>query len=109
MHLDVLQDCKIVSTNELEKMFQPLGSIAGSIYRVSCTKSIYVHLQPFQQTLSCCVFCFVFLVGGCSVAIGLLAPTPNGWPTVLGTCGIGNFNKVAQDTWCSCNNAWKCT
>jgi hypothetical protein len=47
MHLDVLQDCKIVSTNELEKLFQPLGSIAGSIYRVSCTKSIYVHLHKF--------------------------------------------------------------
>ena len=62
MHLDVLQDCKIVSTNELEKMFQPFGSIAGSIYRVSCTKSIYVHLQLFQKTLSCCDF---FFVSGC--------------------------------------------
>jgi hypothetical protein len=26
------------------QMFQPLRSIAGSIYRVSCTRSIYVHL-----------------------------------------------------------------
>ena len=43
MHLDILQDCKIVSTNELEKMFQPLRSVAGNIYRVSCTKCIYVH------------------------------------------------------------------
>ena len=67
MYLDVLQDCKIVSTNELEKMFQLLGSISGSIYRVSCTKSIYVHLQPFQKTLSCCNY--FFWVSGCSIAI----------------------------------------
>ena len=44
MHLDVLQDCKIVSANNLEKIFQPLRSITDNIYRVFCTKSIYVHL-----------------------------------------------------------------
>ena len=44
MHLDVLQDCKIVSANDLEKIFQPLRSITDNIYRVFCTKSIYVHL-----------------------------------------------------------------
>jgi len=51
MQLDTLQDCKIVSTNKLEKMFQPLRSVAGSIYRASCTKSIYVCLVKFGRGL----------------------------------------------------------
>jgi hypothetical protein len=49
MHLDILQDCKIASANEIEKMFQPLKIIASTIYRVFCTKSIYVHLVKFGR------------------------------------------------------------
>ena len=35
--------CKIASVNELGKMFQPLRSIAGCTYRISCTK-VYMFI-----------------------------------------------------------------